>query len=344
MNVGIIGAGKRMRTMFVPILRSLGNDYNLVGFTSRSQKTRDDVQSSMGIRSFTSIKDLAKECDALIICVKPEAAGDVLKQASQFCLPMLTETPTMDPSVLGYEGNNEIAVIEQWPFLPLERFKKMVIDSGSLGKIRYVENDFRTFDYHGIAQLRSYLGFAKPTELFSRSIQNSVSSGKISETPKLTSEQWDVCTISFPDALCLHKFSYNYKVSENRFPQSLRVFGETGNIVSMCWKNKSDDFEMMSLTNVRLGNLRRDDINVERSSSGSVIKITGGNFTWVNPYPDLGDHESAIAHHFTALKNCVHTGSPLLYSYQEGLIDYTIFSAMRQSQVTGVIKFSGGNQ
>ena len=40
-----------------------------------------------------------------------------------------------------YESAILVGVVEQWPFLPMECFKKKLIDSGLLGDVHMVENE-----------------------------------------------------------------------------------------------------------------------------------------------------------------------------------------------------------
>ena len=160
-KVAIIGAGKRFLNVYLPIFKKLEKDYEIVGFVSRTEEKGRAIEKSHGIQFFSSVESLidSENPDFFIAPLKENVSYDVVSSLIKYDIPVLIETPISDQRFSSLiPQSSKIGVVEQWPFLPLEQFKQSIFNSGLINRPFLVQNDGRSFDYHAIAQLRSYLG------------------------------------------------------------------------------------------------------------------------------------------------------------------------------------------
>ena len=130
--------------------------------------------------------------------------------------------------------SSKIGVVEQWPFLPLEQFKQSIFNSGLINRPFLVQNDGRSFDYHAIAQLRSYLGMnSRPVYVTGNAVAVKSplfidNNGKESDAV----DSWDIGTVKFENgSVLVHNFSYLCKTAPYRVMQSLRSYsGQWNNL------------------------------------------------------------------------------------------------------------------
>lgn len=164
-KVGFVGAGQRISQMYVRVLRQMP-DFQIVGFTTRSSDGARKFESKTGIPSYSDVRELVDQAQPafLIVAVPSGQNQRRIKSILDLKIPILTETPAsfwvsgVRAIVQKARARNVIvAVVEQTPFLPLEQFKKRLIDLGAFGEIYAACNDFETYGYHGVAQLRQYL-------------------------------------------------------------------------------------------------------------------------------------------------------------------------------------------
>lgn len=162
----IIGTGKRF-TYFNPIFRYLINEkiLQIVGIANKSGKFKQEHKSftnNLFNNYDTMITDLKPD---IVIMIVSSGQNSVLARniSDKFNCKIFVETPCN-----GINIKNNIHILENWIYLPLEILKKKIIASGILGNIKEIINDHRTYQYHGIAQLRSYIGGCKSENIIKK--------------------------------------------------------------------------------------------------------------------------------------------------------------------------------
>lgn len=342
MRVALVGAGKRMTETYVPLLRALGED--IVGFTTRTSATASRFASATGVRSYASIGELYRENpDYFIVCVSPNAIAPCARPLFSLGRPVLIETPIED-LMLADEAkrmNATVGVLEQWPFLPLEQFKARVYEKGLISRPFLVRNDCRSYDYHAIAQLRSYIGrqdgngrdimpiSAKGTHI-STPLRFEGSDGKL----QTVTDAWDLATIEFDNgAVLCHEFSYACKVAPFRSIQTLRAYSVDGTMVTGRIFNRSNDYEIIDIERLDDGKPVKLDVWIAGSPAGGIAKIFSDEVEWVNPFADLDFNESsvAIASHLRRMEGVVQGGEKPLYSLHDAALDQYIMLAIKQA-------------
>ena len=226
-----------------------------------------------------------------------------------------------------------VAVAEQKPFLPAECFKRRLIDVGALGQVVVAENDYRSYDYHAIAQLRRYLAHdALPVT--ARAIRASFAldpyerreeAGSAAPGPRI--EQWELGEVTFDDgALLVHRFTSAYKVAPFRTFQSLRIYGTRGSAIN-------DEVVVLDEQG------RSVRLRIEQNTAGAGHAPPGARTVgWENPFADrsLTDDEVGVALHLVALRDAIGAGRQPLYGAHDALRDVEIVEALsRSAEVDG---------
>ena len=178
-KVGIVGAGRRVREFYVPVLKALHPRYEIVGFTTRSKRSAQRLEAEIDATPFSSPQELVARRNPtfLIVAVQDRQNEATILDALDLSVPMLAETP-LAWTVNGVRRimrkaatkNVSVGVAEQFPYFPLEQFRKQLIEADVLGSVYSALNDRVLYSYHAIAQLRRYLkGRAKSASSHNRS-------------------------------------------------------------------------------------------------------------------------------------------------------------------------------
>ena len=136
-RVSFIGFGKRAKMFYAPILQGLDDTFALCGFTKRTTSNIEEISDTYGLDHYSSIDSLIAETnpDLLILPVPHHQTIGILNQINNFKGVIFVDSPVNFST--NENQNLNILASEQWPFLPIEQFKKTIIESGALGDIFY---------------------------------------------------------------------------------------------------------------------------------------------------------------------------------------------------------------
>lgn len=340
LKIGIWGAGRRMQDYYAPIFELLKEKYEVVGFWNRNSDKAKMVTDKFGFKHFSDEKELAKRSDALVVVVNSEAIEQVTLYLIKFGKPIFVETPVWSKAVPEFARHKgvSVAVAEQTAFLPSEQFKMKLLEEAykHLGAPHIVMNDCRTFEYHGLAQLRRYIGFSK------RPITIQGTSHSMQVPPYLDGnsqlqhhvENWDFGTIKFESGqTAIYNFSSIGNRCKFRRPRSIRIYCEKGTI-----SNDDNDISLHVLQS-------------DGSTLNPIVEVEGGKdktrfirtelpreekyVQWRSSYDALNDHQEAIEYLLSNFKDHVQTGTSLIYDAQQGWNDFRLLMAIRQSAQSG---------
>lgn len=348
LRVGIVGSGKRVREFYIPILSKLSNEFDLVGFTTRTRENGEKLAIDYAVPFLPTAEELVKKKkpDVLVVAIKPSASAGVAMNLLDLKVPLLLETPVESSELIGAAMKSAvtIGVVEQWPFLPLEQFKVKLITDGLIMKPFLAQNDCRSLDYHAMAQLRGYVG----RDLFPIA---AVGHGLGVDMPayadinagvmKAGTDVWNIGTVKLNNGSILqHTFAYSCKKAPFRGLQSLRFNSQNGSVMTGKLHGKGNDYEIIDVRLLdKYGDTKKLVINVQRDKRGNVVRIfdAEGSFGWDNPYAEwsLDDHSIAIATHLTAMRKTLQDDEPILYTLQDAYVDSVCMHAIKQSASTG---------
>ena len=331
-SVGLIGAGNRFKNFFLPVLHAFSDSLQIVGAVTKSGKIAPEL--GIDVPVYQSIDALCQHHSPslLIIVAKAELNYELCKKAIQRKKCVLIETPVSygwkkirELYRLSQKNNVSVAVAEGWPFLPLENFKQRIINTALGAEIFLVENDFRTYDYHAIAQLRRYLPRHLP-----------IKTNRITHTQhKLNNdafENWKLITSTFKNnAVLLSKHNQKRLSIRSESFKSLRIYTQKMTLVADCiavgesGKITYQDFS---------GKVHMASIQTEYNQHNVVEKVFAdlvdyGKIVWENPYASylLSEHQIAIAQHLeTLLKYMKGEAQEVLYPIAEHMLDIKILT------------------
>ena len=180
MKVGVIGAGNRFFSVYKEILENLGAEVYLWNRTKSKVENlfvKDNYNCVENLKDFESLG-----LDVCLTFLPPQLSYDILSSLD-FSYPLLIETPVLDQR---WAYKNNVGVLEQWIYLPTEQLKELIYESGLIRRPYWVFNDGRSFEYHAIAQLRKYCGYAYPKSLIGKRQNAENEMGFIDKSGKIT--------------------------------------------------------------------------------------------------------------------------------------------------------------
>ncbi len=323
LKVGVIGAGKRYHEMYKSVFNAFKDRIQIIGFVTKSGKISEEVGN---YKSFTSIRELCNvdKPDFLVSIVPHHQNISIIKDACELKCNILVETPVSDLDLSQFildkvEASGITAgVVEQWPFLPLECFKKKLIDSGLLGNIYLAENDYRAFKYHGIAILRNYLDKnSNFTNIAGRVAKNYPLNGR--------GDEWNIRIGELDNGkTLLYKYTGLYKKVDVRNFKSLRVYGSKGTIISGCLlDNEVEKFSIIWDDNKTYHLDIKKEYDWEDLSIDEINTTLpdGSIFKWENKFKNhcLNEHQIAIAQHIDSMID-----GKVLWTLEDGFKDLQI--------------------
>lgn len=321
-KIGIVGAGKRYFEFYKDVIDAL--DLEVVGFVTKSGKISNDVGNYPVFRTMRELYE-HDEPDFFISIVPYQVTPSVILEACSLECDILVETPVGSMSVRDnilnrvWESAILAGVVEQWPFLPMECFKKKFIDAGFLGDVYMVENDHRSYNYHGIAQLRNYVGKGA-------NVSNVIAS--IQENYPLNGRDdcWNIILAKFDNGKTL--LFKNSDLGKREFAKgvrgnlALRVYGSIGTIVSGCFVD--DPIQTFSII---WKDGEKYDLKIDVEYVDSVIsKISTvmpdkSVFSWENKFKEFSFNETqiGIAQHIDGMMN-----ENVLWTLDDGFKDMSV--------------------
>ncbi len=326
LKVGLVGAGARFKNFFLPVLNGLSHSIRIEGIVTKSGKVTGEIDSKVPVYQSIELLCIHHEIDFLLIVAKATANYTLCKEAIDLRKNILVETPVSlnwkkirSLAKLAKKNEVTIAVAEGWPFLPMEKFKRELLKSDLFSDIYMVENDFRTYDYHGIAQLRRYL----PTELPLKDSRIIWVKHKVNNKSK---ELWRIVYATFKNGIVLLS-KHNGKRLDIRATsfRSLRIYSRKASLVAGCLGEEEPKIltyqDSSKITHTTTIQVEYDKHSIIEKISAKLIDI--GSIEWKNPYTtsSFNEHQIAIAYHLESFVSHLKYGGDVLYPLEEHMKD-----------------------
>ena len=340
-RIGFYGAGRRMQDFYLPVINSHPQlAFEPVGFVTRTDKTAGQATAATGLKRFPYVGEMAKEVDLIIVCVNAEGMVECSMDALRTDKAVLLETPVTSEDVVRL-ANSRVpitGVAEQWPFRPMEQFRRAIIKTGTMGKLNVIQNSLRGYEYHAMAMMRAY------TRKFDRASMPAVLQGMSwSNGPvnlidgngihKTLVENWDVGAIRLVDNVRLiHNFNSVHSRSQARGPRSLNIYCERG---ALCADDCNDIHFVESIdgqaVTVDVSVLKDEDTNAPHTLRCS---ISGEVHEWVNPYREaknLDEQEVAIMTVLDGMVDAILDNKAVPYPVGDAFVDWLCVMGLRQA-------------
>ena len=323
-KIGFVGTGQRIRDIYLPILKKMQSKYQIVGFTSGSAHGSRKFESQTGIEAFANPRDLVSGThpDFLLVAVPDQRCEGIVNSLLHLAVPLLVETP-LAWSAAGVrriiaraaEKNICIGVAEQFPFLPLEQFRRKLLDTGVLGRIYAAFNEFNSYSYHGIAQLRRYL----------KGVPVEVSNADFHFANDL---RWQSGSVMFSDG---GRLEHNYHIVGRSHDPSVHIHGTAGSM-----RDELITVVEGSLVQQKIALLRQHD-SLGRLTSISANMPNIGQVQWDNKFATFGfsEEQVAVATLLEGMSLAVREGHSPCYTAADFLTDIEIVQAFRYGAAHG---------
>ncbi len=327
MKIVALGCGKRFKNVYYDIINRLG--YEIFLWNRTQEKSKNFCQENKNCHLIEKLEDLNQINADLILCfTPPQSQYEIISKIKSDKTPILIETPVEDQRL--FSLSKTIGVLEQWPKLPLEQFKELIYQSKLISRPYMVFNDGRSFDYHAISQLRTYLNFASPV-FCNGSVKSYQNLGILDSSNKLNTKnhEWTVGQIEMSNgSLLCYSFAYNCKSLLTIPVQLIRSYSIDGSIMTGRMKEIGNDYEVIDVRIVESHTQAPKicEVKFERKNN-TTVSLKVENVTWENPYKDLDfdDQQTAIA---TIIDEGI---KGIVYSHKNAYIDYMCINMMKQS-------------
>ncbi|AHB49835.1 hypothetical protein W911_01620 [Hyphomicrobium nitrativorans NL23] len=329
-RIGIVGAGDRIKRIYIPALKATSDRIEVVGVTSRNLSTAQKLANETGWTAYPDPARMLEEGapDLVLASVSPHANDGTYKQLLALNRPLLLETPFCWSLRAGRKLlrriraiKENVGVAEQFPYTPLAQLQKKVIDLGCIGVPEAAVNQFLDYDYHGMARLRAALGRSDDVITVSATrIVLDTSRGRGSRV-------WDDATFKYRSGSVLkHQFSPGNDVAVTRGPTGFYVYGSEGSLTDATLLFSEGEGRTLSKEVQRIEQYGRlQELTVD-TQLGPVV--------WKNPFihHDLDDEQIAVASLVLRMAEAVSYGGSCAYDATDALFDLEMLAAMRASQ------------
>jgi len=310
------------------VMAALSDEVEVCGVHTRSADGAARITAQTGWHAVTDLQELlsARKPDALIVAVSNESLDATYPRLVELGIPLLLETPFCWNESAGRKLLEKIqqrrllvGVAEQFPFTPQANLVQKLLSVGLLGQVKTVQNDLGIYDYHGMALVRSYLGWAR-RPMAAQGVRLNVG----------PAEQWLFGSIAFEDGSSIvHRYPTSYPTPAHREKGTIRVYGSKGTLINDEVQFGVGDGETL------VSRIQRREYNEELKSL--FVKTPDGDLEWENPFfgSGLNDEKVAVAFLVKALVDAIrHSGTPA-YLPSVALEDVELMNALGYSADRG---------
>ncbi|MDE2817206.1 MAG: Gfo/Idh/MocA family oxidoreductase [Chloroflexota bacterium] len=346
LRIAVLGVGadpgSRARHFLATIAR-LTDHYEMTAICDRSPDVLAQVGAQYGVPSqYTDVRALfANEQQDVMLSLTPKDSHIVMAlTAARHGCHIITEIPvalTRRHAAAIAETCRENGVLwevaEQVWLWPRERLKRQIIDAGLLGEVTHARLWYQTGQYHAFSGIRALidapakrvLGYCGevPTEPY-------VAYGGEPEN----SLKWDSGVIEFANGVvCLfEKPPRVFPSSHITFPTGWEIEGTKGNlsrdVLVQYLEGQSPTFPIQEHYTEQDGSQVLESLSV----------ATDPPVVWENPYARYGiatQDDAAKADILTSFHQAITTGTEPQYGVAEGVRDYELCLAVRESADRG---------
>jgi predicted dehydrogenase len=331
LRVGIVGAGKRVASMYVPVLESMQSQIEVVGHVRQTDR---ESHPTLGPRVGTFTELLQRGAKVFIVVTPPQLLEDTIRKSLEQGVHVLSETPVYTAGLVALARERGVwcGVVEQKPFVPIMEFARQILDTGELGTVCSIINNFGGYEYHGVACLRMLSGLkGRPAGVVGVArrvtVDGAIPSGAAAPP---VDEILDFGVISFANgSTAVHLGSCFGGRLPYRTRGTFSVLGTRGTLVI----DPLGTIELRTQTSSGLF-LRSTVATLTPNNTTATLSIelqAGKQLTWSNPSPQLTNDQVGIQRHLSELIRTA--GTAPLYDVSEALLDTALLQQLRKDGI-----------
>ena len=336
---GIVGTGWRS-AFFLRVARAKPEQFEVVGFVSRTADRAAAVSKEWGVPGFTALADLLAARPEFVVTSVPWGPNPgLLLELAKAGMPALSETPpapdletmiSLHAELVRLKANVQVA--EEYHLRPQHAAQLAVVKSGLLGTVSHAQVSIG-HGYHGLSLIRRFLGLAgESCTMVGRSFKGKVVAGAGRSGPAATEtikdSTQDVVLLDFGSVSAVFDFTGDQYFGLIRDGRVL-VRGERGEL--------ADDRVVHLKDHVTPLVIRLERHHEELLTGVSLRGIQAGD-AWVYRNPLAGaaltDDEVAVGDVLLRMAESVR-GGPSFYPFQEGMQDHYLYLKMQEALKTG---------
>jgi len=343
LKIALIGAGNRGRSVYLPIIRVLKEELELVAVCDERADAAAAAAEEAGVPAFTNLEEMVTRTkpDIAAVVITPSNNHKVGIPLAEMGVSYVTETPLdtdlahADEMIAAAQRHRiKLEVAENYYRVPNERIKRAMIDAGLFGRVLSAYNDFRGHGYHGVSLIRSYIGFeVAPKRVFGFQRTFPVQEHHYrGETRR--NEQWQHGVIEFANgSVGVFNFSSLSYGSPLRRYNTSKFFGERG----LCIGDEPAILDESASERRPILVRRRTNPIEGRDVLAALTTNTDPPVVWENPFRTLplDDGQISVASELMSLANAVRNNTEPEYGAWNGRLDREVDLAMARSWESG---------
>lgn len=164
-KIAVVGAGNRAMAHLATIPK-LTDIYQLTAICDINAERAKEVSEQFKVSGYTDVERMlkAEKPDVVLIAVRRDGHHTIAKIAMEYGAHCITETPIAstlacaDIMINAAKKNNlKLEVAENVWRWPHERMKRVIVDSGLIGELRFAKLWYASGSYHGMNAIRTLI-------------------------------------------------------------------------------------------------------------------------------------------------------------------------------------------
>lgn len=242
LKLAIIGAGQRMRMMYLPLFSSLKPWIKIVAVCDPVKNHTDVLADQLNVPAYYDIRQLVKDrpMEAALVVTPIESHHSISVYLSSHKIHNLTETPwcsmlAQAEDMVNTAKRNDVTVrvAENFFRFPIDRFAQVLKENGYLGNIGRI---FCYNDHTGYHNNSRWIRFAGTHPLWVQSVQHTMNTGAFYSKPQRfhQDETFRANFFAFPEDFMVIDQAANIKgfLGRQTRPGYTEWHGEYGTLVS----------------------------------------------------------------------------------------------------------------
>ena len=319
LKMAVVGTGGRARAHLATIPK-LTDIYQLAAICDINAERAKEVSEHFSVPGYTDVEEMlkAEQPEVVLIAVRPDGHHTITKIAAEHGAHCLTETPIAttlayaDIMINAAQENGvrleESENVWRWPH---ERMKRVIVDSGLIGEVKFAKLWYSSGSYHGMNAIRTLI--------------QSEAKFVVGYKPKGPNAPTEIGIIEFENGV-----SALYELPFRPRRSFWEIDGTKGAIVGNEVLMDGKSYAIQTITG---------EVEGKKTITGCRLE-THPPLVWENPLAKYGltdaDDVARAAAHFSIYKAVVEDTEPE-YGAENARKDQEILIAIRESALKGSV-------